>query len=116
MRVPKTAVADALGTTVEELNPDSWQYLGVVMGQEGYPASGVWRVRDVNPVAEQWRFGGAPANSTTHTRIIDVAYPPSFPLSQEQGLSAFTPQNAPAASFDSLSPDDFGQLQMLTAN
>ena len=116
VRVPKTAMADALGTAVEDLNPDSWQYLGVVMGQEGFPASGVWRVRDVNPVAEQWRFGGAPANSTTHTRIIDVAYPPSFPVSQEQGLSAFTPQNVPAASFDALSPDDFGQLQMLTAD
>ncbi len=86
------------------------------MGQEGYPASGVWRVRDVNPAAEQWRFGGAPANSTTHTRIIDVALPAGFPLSQEQGLSIFTPQNVPATSFDALSPDDFGQLLMLTAN
>lgn len=116
VRVPKTALADALGTPLEELNPDGWQYLGVVMSQEGYPASGVWRVRDVNPVAEQWRFGGAPANSTTHTRIIDVALPAGFPLSQEQGLSAFTPQNVPAASFDALSPDAFGQLLMLTAN
>ena len=90
--------------------------LGVALGQEGYPASGVWRVRDVNAAAEQWRFGGAPANSTTHTRIIDVAYPADFPVSQEQGLSLFTPQNAPVAAFDALSPDDFGQLLMLTAN
>ena len=116
VRVPKTAIADALGISVDELTSDSWQYLGVVMGQEGYPASGVWRVRDVNPTAEQWRFGGAPANSTTHTRIIDVALPADFPLSQEQGLSAYIPQNIPAAVFDALSPDDFGQLSMLTAN
>ena len=68
------------------------------------------------PAAEQWRFGGAPANSTTHTRIIDVALPAGFPLSQEQGLSVSAPQNVPAASFDALSPDDFGQLLMLTAN
>ncbi|MEZ4770460.1 MAG: glucodextranase DOMON-like domain-containing protein [Caldilineales bacterium] len=116
IRVPKTALADALGQSVEDLTPDAWQYLGVVLGQEGFPASGVWRVRDVNPVAEQWRFGGAPADSTTHTRIIDVAYPADFPVSQEAGLSAFTPQNVPASAFDSLSPDDFGQLPMLTAN
>lgn len=116
VRVPRSAVAEALGVSTDELNPDGWGYLAVVLGQEGYPASGVWRVRDVNPAAEQWRFGGAPANSTTHTRIIDVAYPADFPVSQELGLRAFQPQNAPAASFDSLGPDDFGQLPLLTAD
>jgi carbohydrate-binding DOMON domain-containing protein len=75
----------------------------------------VWRVRDVNVAAEQWRFGGAPANSTTHTRIVDVAYPMDFATSQEDALSSFTPQNTPASQFDALSPDDFAQVPLVAA-
>ncbi|HSN77992.1 MAG TPA: glucodextranase DOMON-like domain-containing protein [Anaerolineae bacterium] len=115
IRVPKQTLADQLGVAVDELDPASWQYLGVVLGQEGFPASGVWRVRDVNPTAEQWRFGGAPANSTTHTRIVDVAYPAGFTVSQEDALSSFTPQNVPSNQFDALSPDDFAQLPLVSA-
>ena len=66
------------------------------------------------PQAEQWRFGGAPANSTTHTRIVDVAYPAGFTPSQEDALSGFTPQNIPASQFDALSPDDFAQLPLFS--
>jgi alpha-amylase/alpha-mannosidase (GH57 family) len=113
IRLPKQTLADQLGVAVDELDPASWQYLGVVLGQEGYPASGVWRVRDVNPAAEQWRFGGAPANSTTHTRIVDVAYPADFTVSQEDALSSFTPQNTPSSQFDALSPDDFAQIPLV---
>jgi hypothetical protein len=72
-------------------------------------------VRDVNERAAQWRFGGAPANSTTHTRIIDVAYPDGFAVSQEQALSAFTPQNIDNRDFDALAPDDFAQLPLVAA-
>jgi hypothetical protein len=115
LRVPKQALADQLGVAVDELDPAAWSYLGVVLGQEGFPASGVWRVRDVNVAAEQWRFGGAPANSTTHTRIVDVAYPAGFAPSQEDALSSFTPQNVPAGQFDALSPDDFAQLPLIPA-
>ena len=75
----------------------------------------MWRVRDVNAAAEQWRFGGAPANSTTHTRIVDVAYPADFATSQEDALSSFTPQNTPSGQFDALSPDDFAQLPAVPA-
>ena len=116
IRVPKKVLADHLGVAVADLNPAGWKYLGVVLGQEGYPASGVWRVRDVNPAAEQWRFGGAPANSTTHARIVDVAYPAGFAPTQEDALSAFKPQNADAGVFDALSPDDFAQLPMVAAD
>jgi alpha-amylase/alpha-mannosidase (GH57 family) len=115
IRVPKKTLADQLGVAVNALDPAAWRYLGVVLGQEGFPASGVWRVRDVNVAAEQWRFGGAPANSTTHTRIVDVAYPAGFQVSQEAALSTFTPQNVPAGQFDALSPDDFAQLPAVPA-
>ncbi len=112
--MPKRVLADQLGVAVDKLDPAGWRYLGVVLGQEGFPASGVWRVRDVNVTAEQWRFGGAPANSTTHTRIVDVAYPAGFTPSQEDALSSFTAQNTPAGQFDVLSPDDFAQLPLFS--
>ena len=82
----------------------------MVLGQEGFPASGVWRIRDVNEQAAQWRFGGAPASSTTHTRIIDVAYPDGFAITQEEALSDFVPQNVDVGDFDALEADDFAQL------
>ena len=44
----------------EALAPASWRYLAVVMSQEGYPSGGVWRIRDANVEAAQWRLGGAP--------------------------------------------------------
>lgn len=115
IRVPKQTLADQLGLAVDDLDPAGWRYLGVALGQEGFPASGVWRVRDVNAKAEQWRFGGAPANSTTHTRIVDVAYPADFTVSQEDALSSFTPQNVSSGQFDALSPDDFAQVPAVPA-
>ncbi|MBA3534813.1 MAG: hypothetical protein H0T73_23115, partial [Ardenticatenales bacterium] len=113
IRVAKEALTEMLGGASVEAA--SWRYLAVVMGQEGFPASGVWRVRDVNEQAEQYRFGGAPAESTTHTRILDVAYPEDFEVSQEEALGDFTPQEADTAAFDDLSPDDFAQLPMVGA-
>ncbi|NOZ50011.1 MAG: glycoside hydrolase [Chloroflexi bacterium] len=115
IRVPKQTLADALGVAPAELNPQAWGYLGVVLSQEGFPAGGVWRVRDVNVRAEQWRLGGAPKNSTTHTRIIDVAYPADFSPGQEEALSNYTPQNVSLKDFDGLSADDFAQLPMVKA-
>ena len=49
VKVPKELLGD---------DPASWSYAVVVLGQEGYPATGVWRVRDVEATAKQWRFGG----------------------------------------------------------
>ncbi|MDW8317740.1 MAG: glucodextranase DOMON-like domain-containing protein [Anaerolineae bacterium] len=115
IRVPKRVLAERLGMTPEALQPKTWRYLGVVLSQEGFPSSGVWRVRDVLVSAQQWRVGGAPANSTTHTRILDVAYPAGFTPTQEEALSNFTPQAVDAGRFDQLSPDDFAQLPMLAA-
>jgi carbohydrate-binding DOMON domain-containing protein len=110
IRVPKQVLADSLGLEVGELAPATWGYLGAVMSQEGYPSSGVWRIRDVEASTQQWRLGGAPAD-TNHTRIIDVAYPAGFAPTQEEALSTY-----PASKewdMDALGPDDFAQLPMV---
>ncbi|MGC8875132.1 MAG: glucodextranase DOMON-like domain-containing protein, partial [Chloroflexia bacterium] len=99
VRVPKRVLGG---------DPTRWRYLAVVLGQEGYPSSGVWRVRDVNPVAEQWRFGGGPAD-TNHTRIIDLAWPAGRSPTQEEMLSTYTPSQ----DLDRLGPDDFARVPML---
>jgi alpha-amylase/alpha-mannosidase (GH57 family) len=90
-------------------DPSAWSIAVVLLGQEGYPAAGVWRVRDVNPSAEQWRFGGGPVD-VNHTRIIDVFWPSGFPGTQEAFLGDY-----PSASgdLDALGPDDFAQIPML---
>lgn len=80
IRVPKAIIGD---------DPASWRYAALVLGQEGYPSPGVMRVRDVNPVAEQWRFGGASQASGNHTRVIDLAWP--TPGDQETWLGDYTP-------------------------
>ncbi|MEW6232192.1 MAG: glucodextranase DOMON-like domain-containing protein [Chloroflexota bacterium] len=81
MRVPKEAFGG---------DPKAWGYLGVLLGQEGFPQSGVWRVRDVEPTAAQWRFGGGPSD-TNHTRIIDLAWPADKKPTQEEILGKYTP-------------------------
>jgi alpha-amylase/alpha-mannosidase (GH57 family) len=111
IRLPKKVLAESLGLDPAAVDAASWGYLGVVMSQEGYPASGVWRVRDVEPVAQQWRFGGAPASSN-HTRIIDVAYPAGFAPSQEEALGAFPLSQE--GDMDALGADDFAQLPLVT--
>ena len=94
-----------------EGDPATWGYLGVVLGQEGFPATGVWRVRDVEPQAAQWRFGGGPGD-TNHTRIIDLAWPEGATPTQEEMLSAYPPSQE--VDMDALGPDDFAQVGMLT--
>ena len=54
-------------------DPADWGFAVALMGQEGFPSSGVRRIRDIDTSAQQWRFGGAPAGSD-HTRIIDAAW------------------------------------------
>ncbi len=112
IRVPKAVLAESLGVGVDELDPAEWGYLGVALGQEGYPASGVWRVRDVEPVAQQWRFGGGPAD-INHTRIIDLAWPEGRTPTQEEMLSTYTA--VAGGNLDDLGSDDFAQLSMIAA-
>jgi alpha-amylase/alpha-mannosidase (GH57 family) len=101
LRVPRTVFGEG--------EPSQWGYVGAVLGQEGYPSTGVWRVRDVNQSAEQWRFGGAP-NDTNHTRIIDLAWPEGESPTQEEMLSTYPSRTADPGS---LTADDFAQLKML---
>jgi alpha-amylase/alpha-mannosidase (GH57 family) len=89
-------------------NPETWRYAAMVLGQEGYPAGGVMRVRDVNPAAEQWRFGGAPAGSTNHTRVMDLVW--SEPGQQEAWLGLFTPNTASQSELTEL---DFARVPFM---
>ena len=89
-------------------NPETWRYAAMVMSQEGYPSGGVMRVRDVNQNAEQWRVGGAPAGSTSHTRVIDLVWAEAG--QQETWLSTFTPSSAPQGD---LTEADFARISFI---
>ncbi len=90
--------------------PGDWAYTAVVLGQEGYPSAGVWRVRDVEPNPAQWRFGGAPEGSRNHTRIIDLILPEDSEYDQAVLLSDFEISQEPESN---LGPDEFTQIPML---
>lgn len=98
IRVPKSLLGD---------NPEDWAYAAMVMSQEGFPSGGVMRVRDVLPIAEQWRIGGAPAGSSNHTRIIDLLWPEAGV--QEEWLSNFIASSTPQVD---LTPADFAKIRM----
>lgn len=86
-------------------DPATFGYAALVLGQEGYPAAGVRRVRDVEPAGSQWRFGGAPAD-TNHTRVIDLIWPDD----QAPILSNYAgSQTSPGE----LGPDAFAQVPLL---
>jgi alpha-amylase/alpha-mannosidase (GH57 family) len=101
LRVPRSVFGDG--------DPTTWSYAGLVLGQEGYPSTGVWRVRDITAVSEQWHFGGAPDDSN-HTRIIDLAWPRDVKPTQEEMLSTYTASNAAPAQ---LNADSYPQIQMI---
>lgn len=101
LRVP----LDALG----EGDPASWGYAAAVMSQDGYPSTGVWRVRDIQASEAQWKAGGAP-DDVNHTRIIDLAWPEGAAPSQEEMLSTY---DSSSADISTLTADDFPQLELL---
>jgi len=90
-------------------DPTSWSYAAVLLGQEGYPATGVWRVRDVGQVADQYKFGGALADNN-HTRIIDMVWPADEVLTQEEIIGGYPSSAKP---IDVLGPDDFVIIPMI---
>jgi len=98
IRIPRSILGD---------NPEQWQYAAMVLSQEGYPSGGVQRVRDVNTNAEQWRFGGAPAD-TNHTRVIDLVWAEAG--MQETWLSTYTPSQAAQTA---LTVTDFARVPMM---
>lgn len=93
-----------------EGNPADWGYAAVVMSQDGYPSTGVWRVRDIQADTAQWKFGGAP-DDVNHTRIIDLAWSAESAGTQEEMLSNYP---ASAGPVEELSADDFGQIELIT--
>ena len=92
-----------------ESNPADWGYAVVVLSQDGYPSTGVWRVRDAQASAAQWRLGGAPEDSN-HTRIIDLAWAGQDGRTQAQILSNYRASSEPEGD---LSADDFAQIPLL---
>ncbi len=78
IRVPKSILGD---------NPEDWYFAAMMLSQEGFPSAGVMRVRDVQPVSEQWRIGGAPDGTTNTTRVLDLVWPEAD--KQEEWLSKF---------------------------
>lgn len=99
IRVPKSIIGET---------PEAWRYAAVVMGQEGFPSSGVMRVRDVAPAAEQWRIGGAPGGSTNHTRVVDLVWPEEG--QQEAWLSEF---EATDAAQGDLTAENFARILLM---
>jgi carbohydrate-binding DOMON domain-containing protein len=85
LRIPRATFGDG--------DPSTWGYAAAVLGQDGFPATGVWRVRDVNPEAGEYRFGGAAADAT-HTRIIDLAWAEGAMPEQDEMLSNYTSSSA----------------------
>ena len=90
-------------------DPAEWSYAAVVLGQEGYPAEGVWRVRDVSQNAESYRFGGAPLDNN-HTRIIDLALPSAYTPDQATLLGTYPSSAQP---IDGKGPDDFAIIPLI---
>jgi carbohydrate-binding DOMON domain-containing protein len=92
-----------------DADPMIWGYAAALLSQDGFPAPGVRRVRDVLPQAEQWRIGGGP-DDTNHTRILDLAWPTGASPDQLEILRSYPWSQD---SVGSLSPDDFAQIPLL---
>ncbi len=92
-----------------DADPTTWGYAAALLSQDGFPSSGVRRVRDVQPQAEQWRIGGGPSD-TNHTRIMDLAWPAGVSPDQAAILSDYPPSQESAGG---LSADDFAQIPLL---
>lgn len=92
-----------------EGDPADWGYAAAVLGQEGYPTEGVWRVRDVSTYPAQYLFGGGVADSN-HTRIIDLILAEGQMPTQEEWLANYP---SITGSIDNMTADDFAQIPLL---
>ncbi|MDY6845826.1 MAG: glucodextranase DOMON-like domain-containing protein, partial [Chloroflexota bacterium] len=93
-----------------EGDPATWAYAAAILSQEGYPAEGVWRVRDISLESAQWLFGGS-SGDANHTRIIDLVWPQESDRDQVDILGDYP---SAVGSLDSLTPDDFALIPMLS--
>ncbi len=105
----KTATLRVPLSVFGEGDPSTWGYAAAVLSQDGFPSTGVWRVRDVESQAKQWRFGGGPED-TNHTRIIDYAWAEGRKPTQEEMLSTY---QSSSMLVGDLTPDDYPQVQLL---
>ena len=106
IKVPKLALERSEGKSLGD-NPAGWEYDCTVCSQEGYPAPGVWRVREVSATAQQWRIGGG-IDGWTDPAILDLVWPAGNKPTQEEMLGSYTPQEVPLASAD---PSDFALIE-----
>jgi alpha-amylase/alpha-mannosidase (GH57 family) len=86
-------------------DPSTWGYVVAVMSQEGFPASGVRRIRNVEATAEQWRIGGSDG-SINATRIMDLLWP----IEGVQQAMLTPPVPIASGTIDDLTPNDFAQV------
>lgn len=96
-RIPRSLFGDG--------DPAQWSYAVTLMSQEGFPTSGVRRIRDVEENAEQWRLGGGD-ESINATRIVDLLAPDVG--MQETMLSNY--ELISSGSIDDLTDDEFAQI------
>jgi alpha-amylase/alpha-mannosidase (GH57 family) len=94
-----------------EGDPATWGYSVAVMSQEGFPSSGVRRIRDVEATAQQYRLGGSDG-SVNATRIIDLLWADEGV--QGEMLSPAVPVTS--GSLDDLGPDDFAQVRFVVTD
>jgi hypothetical protein len=104
VRIPLSVFGD-------DFDPAQAGYAVAVLSQDGFPAAGVWRVRDVEAANSQWKLGGAPAD-VNHTRIIDFAQAADVTPTQEDALSSYP---ASMGDIGQLTPDDFAIIPLLKA-
>lgn len=90
-------------------NPETWGYAIAVLGQEAFPTDGVLRVRDVDPTASEWHFGGA-ADDTNHTRIIDFLN--GGQANGENSLAHYA--SSKETDLSRLTDDEFGSIPLVT--
>ncbi len=92
-------------------DPAEWAYAVTVASQEGFPAAGVLRIRDVQAEAEQWRLGGG-TGAINQTRLIDILWPAGKTPDQTEFLGTYPEVSG---DIDSLTADDFPQVPMVQA-
>jgi alpha-amylase/alpha-mannosidase (GH57 family) len=73
------------GAALGEPQP-TWGYQVFILSQEGYPAPGNLRVREVLSTAQEWRLGGGD-DSEIDPNVIDLLAPPG--KTQEEILGAY---------------------------
>lgn len=100
IRVPRSVLSG---------DPAAWSYAVTVASQEGFPAAGVLRIRDVEAESSQWRLGGG-TGAINQTRLLDIIWPPGNIPDQTELLGSYPEVAGP---LDVLLPDDFPQVPMI---